>query len=140
MGQADEASAFMTELRTPQDMLEKARRELARFESQPCVDHAFNFFVTVYHVRDWASARGMSVTELAKDPDFELCRLACNQGKHLRLTGHTEQRATARDYVSHGDVAFSGVEQYAILADGERIDVSTLGRRVLRKAEEIIGK
>lgn len=125
-------------LATPRDMLEKARRELAKFEAEPSVDHAFNFFVTVFHVRDYARAQGIDVGVMDANPDFELCRLACNQGKHLCLKDKTEKRASERGYSSHGDAAFFGEEEYAIVADDQRISVSPLGRRVLAAWEQVL--
>lgn len=139
MSPADETKSLFFSFATPRDLLDKARRELARFEAEPSADHAFNFFVTVYHVRDWAAAQGIPVAELNADPDFELCRLACNQGKHFRLTGTTRSRAVERQYESHADVAFSGPQEYAVFADDARVDVASLGHRVLAKIAALLG-
>jgi hypothetical protein len=125
---------------SPRDLLEKARRELERFKAAPSSDHAFNFFVTVYHIRDWAKAQGVPVAQLDADPDFELCRLACNQGKHFRLTGGTLTRSVERHYESHQDMAYSGAEEYAVLADDTRIDVVCLGNRVLEKIAVLLAE
>jgi hypothetical protein len=62
-------------LATPQDMWQKAKRELIRFEGGPSVDHAYNFFVTVSHIRDYAKVAGLDLSALDRNADFELCRL-----------------------------------------------------------------
>jgi len=136
----EEKPPYFFNLESPRDMLAKARRELARFEAESCVDHAFNFLVTVYHIKDWAAAHGLDVAGLTNDPDFELCRLACNQGKHMRLTGVTLTKASDRQYGIHQDVGFSGPEEYAILAGNTRIGVATLGRRVLATVARYLGE
>ena len=51
-------------LATPQDMWQKAKRELTRFEGGPSVDHAYNFFVTVCHIRDYAKVAGLDLSAL----------------------------------------------------------------------------
>jgi hypothetical protein len=136
----EEKPLYFFNLESPHDMLAKARRELARFEAEPCVDHAFNFLVTVYHIKDWAAARGLDVGGLMKDPDFGLCRLACNQGKHLRLTGGTVTAASDRQYGTHQDSVYSGPEEYAIVAGETRIGVATLARRVLATVARHLGE
>jgi hypothetical protein len=47
--------------KTSWDLLGKVRRELERYEAAPLDDHAFNFFITVYHILDWAMADGISI-------------------------------------------------------------------------------
>ena len=117
------------------------QRELARFEADPSSDHVFNFFITIYHVRDWVKVEGISVDELDNDPDFELCRLACNHGKHFQLTKEiTCRKAADRQYAPHADVAFSGTQEFAIQADGIRIDIVSLGHRVLSKLSKLLNE
>lgn len=45
------------ELKSPRDMLEKARREFSRLRSDLNTDNVFNFFVTIHHIKDYVSAR-----------------------------------------------------------------------------------
>jgi hypothetical protein len=116
---------------TAREMIEKARRELTRFEADPCADHAMNFFISIHHARDYAKREGLPINEIDSDPDFELCRLASNEAKHLVLTGQTLEVAVVREFESHNDVAYGGDEAFAILADGKRISVANVGRRVL---------
>ncbi len=68
-------------------MLSKARRELARLHDDVNIDTVFNFFVTAYHVQDYLRAvvPNRDVDALLTDPDLVVCRLICNQGKHLRI-------------------------------------------------------
>lgn len=126
-------------LASPQDMWHKAGRELDRFEATPSVDNAFNFFVSMYHLRDYAKVAGLDVAVLDSDPDFQLCRLACNRGKHLNLTGQTANAVASRSFDTHDDVAFVGHEEYAVLADGTRIPILDLGLRVLLRLKPWLG-
>jgi hypothetical protein len=41
------------ELGTKEGMLEKGKRELARFEADVSVDHVYNFFVRAYDIIDY---------------------------------------------------------------------------------------
>ncbi len=127
------------DLKSPQDMWRKADRELQRFETEPSVDHAFNFFVSVYHLRDYAKLAALDLSVLDSDSDFELCRLACNSGKHLHLTGRTAADAASRSFDTHADLAFTNYEEFAVLADGQRIPVLELGRRVLIRLRPWLG-
>jgi hypothetical protein len=129
----------LLDLKSPQDMWRKADRELQRFENEPSVDHAYNFFVSIYHLRDYAKVAGLDLGVLDGDTDFELCRLACNSGKHLQLTGRTAADASGRSFDTHADLAFSGHEEFAVLADGQRIPVLELGRRVLDRLRPWLG-
>lgn len=126
---------------TPQHLLDKAIRELERFEKDPSVDNAFNLFCSISHIQDWAEACNIPMNELINDRDFQLCRLACNQGKHGILTHKNSIRISVEhQYSSHADTAFFGSEVYAILADNERIPVATLGRRVISKIKQVLKK
>lgn len=77
------------ELRSPRDVLEKARRELARLESELHIDHVFNFFVTAYHIRDYilktSAVPQVDLEIFLKDPELQACRDLCDKGKHLKL-------------------------------------------------------
>ncbi len=80
------------EIRTPRDMLEKARRERARLSARIDVDNVFNFFVTAYHVKDYIEKSGavpsVVVQELYSEQDMRVrdCRDLCDKAKHLKLT------------------------------------------------------
>lgn len=81
--------AFL-ELRTPRDMLEKARREHTRRTAAFDIDHVFNFFVTANHIRDYVektqAVPQAKVELLFEDQDLRDCRDLCDKTKHLRLT------------------------------------------------------
>jgi hypothetical protein len=71
------------ELGTAENMLEKARRELARLEADVSIDHAFNFFVTAYHISDYLDVRLKK--RARKKSWLMLCGDACNKAKHKEL-------------------------------------------------------
>jgi hypothetical protein len=47
------------EISSPRHMLEKAKREFARMKAELNTDTIFNFFVTIYHVKDYVEAQGI---------------------------------------------------------------------------------
>jgi hypothetical protein len=116
------------ELRSARDIYAKARRDFDRMEAEPSVDTVFNFFVTVYHVKDYVeAAAGSSILrEMYDDRDFQLCQFLCNKGKHLKLEGDRRPWDTHAD-ISHVDAPF------AVLAGDRRINVLDLGRSVIDK-------
>jgi hypothetical protein len=86
--------------KTPHDLLEKARRELAALETAAMIqdeteiaDALYNFAVTTFHVKDWLkSHRSDSYVArdvedyVARSPALSTCRDLCNAGKHFDLT------------------------------------------------------
>ncbi len=131
-------------LRDHRDMLAKARRELARLDAAPYdVDHVFNFFVTAYHVMDYVKAMAVpkaAVDALYADPDFELCQLICNKGKHLELrrgdqeTRFVPARTTrlGKHRLGRARLGFTGAKY---LVDGREVDLLRIGRDLVAKWE-----
>ena len=82
------------ELRTPRDMLDKARREHKRLTERVDIDNVFNFFVTAYHVKDYvekkASVPQIALESFLADPDIKDCRDLCDKAKHLTLTKRSD--------------------------------------------------
>src|SRR5258708_3859170 len=78
------------ELRTPRDMLEKARREHARLLANFDIDNVFNFFVTAWHIQDYIlktnAVPQSKIETFVKDTDIQCARDLCDKGKHLTLT------------------------------------------------------
>jgi hypothetical protein len=72
------------DLQSPRDMLEKARREFSRLQSDLNTDNIFNFFVTVHHIKDYAEEYGIPRDQLPIGGDFQTCRKLCNLAKHLK--------------------------------------------------------
>lgn len=135
------------ELRSPRDMLEKARREHQRLSTQFNIDNLFNFFVTAYHIQDYIrTSEAVAVTvlkELMEDPDMKGCRDICNQGKHLKLDPK-RGRADPKSHVWSGCVGVgapvntlpvNGGHKWVVLIDDRKIDVKHLSDMVLRKWE-----
>ncbi|XHS78535.1 hypothetical protein ACFJGW_00765 [Burkholderiaceae bacterium UC74_6] len=77
-------------LKTPRDMLDKARREHARLQASHDIDNVFNFFVTAHHIRDYVlktqAVAQVVLEEFLKSEAQQDCRNLCNKGKHLTLT------------------------------------------------------
>ena len=87
-------------LKTPHDLLEKARRELVALESAAMIqdeteiaDALYNFAVTTYHLKDWLKCHSSSSYAPRDVEDYvahswalSACRDLCNAGKHFDLT------------------------------------------------------
>lgn len=78
------------DLKTPADLREKLRRDLARLKSSPLdSDAAFNFFVTAEHMVDWVYP-GRANAEKRKRARkssalLRVCSHLANGAKHLEL-------------------------------------------------------
>lgn len=133
-------------LATPTDMLLKARRELEHLRARVTVDSVFNYFVTVFHVKDYllasAPARNAAVLLLYADPDFLACQSICNQGKHLRVdrrarpvSQEISRRSGLVGFGMVGAMMVGAGEQWDLTYDGAPVDPVALGERVLSKLE-----
>jgi hypothetical protein len=76
------------DLRSPQDLLAKLGRELARLEAAPNdVDHAFNFFVTAEHMLDWRfpdpGGRAKRAAWRKREPLLQLVSHIASGAKHF---------------------------------------------------------
>jgi hypothetical protein len=126
---------------TARDMWEKAERELHAFDAAPSADGAVNFFISVAHIRDYAVAEGKNVASMDADSDFQLCVLVSNTAKHHHLT-HKKmvELVTQRSFGGgHADSSQPYDEVFAVLADGTRFPVSSIGRAVLWKWKALLG-
>lgn len=134
--------AFL-ELRTPRDMLEKAKREHARMSAMPDIDHIFNFFVTAHHIRDYVEKSGAAtpaqVEELFQDSDMKDCRDLCDKAKHLRLTKRpdptTHQPSGALGGAPIGALPLGAGGEWELWSNGRTVAIVPLTARVLRKWE-----
>jgi len=136
------------ELKTPRDMLEKARREHARLSTAFDIDNVFNFFVTVYHIQDYvrntAAVPRPVVDAFLRDQDVKDSRDLCDKGKHLRLTkpGRIDpatavRRRGALNSAPLNTLPLNSMEVKWLVYSGNReIDVQTLADRVLEKWDD----
>ena len=131
------------ELRTPRDMLEKARREHQRLGERFGIDNLFNFFVTAYHISDYIQ-KTKAVSQVVldtflQDQDIKDCRDLCDKGKHLTLT----KRADPTTHVWSGCVGgapvgvlpVNGGDKWVLFTGDREVDVEWLAERVLKKWE-----
>jgi hypothetical protein len=129
------------ELRTPRDMLEKARREHTRLLERCDIDNIFNFFVTANHLRDYIQkAAAVSPTTLEaflKDSDLKDCRDLCDKGKHLTLTKRedpsTNTMSGCLGGAPLGAMALGSGTTWLLSSGGRSVDVQWLANRVLEK-------
>lgn len=137
------AMAFF-ELRTPRDMLAKARRERQRLTEHCDIDNLFNFFVTAYHITDYirkTRSVPQSVLEtVLQDQDFKDCRDICDKGKHLTLTKRedcdTRIWSGCIGGAPFGALPIGGGDKWVFCAGDRVIDVEWLAERVLAKWDD----
>jgi hypothetical protein len=130
--------AFL-ELRTPRDMLDKAKREHGRLSSNFNIDNVFNFFVTANHIRDYieksAAVDKDVVATFCSSQDMLDCRDLCDKAKHLRLTKRTDP-VTHRWSGALGGAPLNvlplgGDGRWELWSDNRHVDIQQLASRVL---------
>lgn len=129
------------ELRTPRDMLEKARREHERLVERFDIDNLFNFFVTAYHISDYIrktdAVPQVVLDTFLQDQDIKDCRDLCDKGKHLSLS----KRPDPRTHVWSGCIGgapigvlpIGGGDKWMLFTGDRDVDVEWLAERVLSK-------
>jgi hypothetical protein len=132
--------AFL-EIRTPRDILAKAKREHERLSCQFNIDNVFNFFVTANHIRDYIekldAASQASIDALFQDSDMKDCRDLCDKAKHLYLTKRpdpvTHRWNGALGGAPIGVLPIGGDGRWELWSDGHAVDIERLASRVLKK-------
>lgn len=130
--------AFL-ELRTPRDMLEKAKRERGRLTSNFNIDNVFNFFVTANHIRDYIEKNAALDRDLVagfcSSQDMLDCRDLCDKAKHLRLTKRadpvTHKWSGAVGGAPLGVLPMAGNGRWELWSDDRHVDIQRLADRVL---------
>ena len=152
MQQRNLPAANFFDLATPQDMLEKAKRELARMEAEVHIDNVYNFYVTAYHIQDYVQKTNPSKIEELQNflaqQDLKDCQDLCNKGKHLTLTKKNSPDPKAIVYDNQlsgntplGSLKFdAGPEWMLITSDGRYVDVLHLGRIIINHWEAFLSK
>ncbi len=128
------------ELKTPQDLLNKLRREYERLQLSPLdQDVAFNFFVTAEHMSDWiypgasGSSNAKHRNELKeKNTLLLICSHLANGSKHFEVNNKRHNS------VSDTSISKGAFQRNAFQADA--FQVSQLIIHLEQKAEKEFGK
>ena len=135
------------DLATPRDMLEKAKRELARLEARVHIDNVYNFYVTAYHIQDYVRKTNPSkIGELEKfitHQDLKDCQDLCDKGKHLKLTkkNRPDPQAIVYDQLLSGNTPLGsmkldeGHEWTLITSDGRYVNILHLAKIIVNHWE-----
>jgi hypothetical protein len=147
----DKEQAFpgFFELKTAENMLEKAKRELARLEAEESIDHVYNFFVTAYHIVDYLDERlsKQKIKRIKSRKWMHLCADACNKAKHMRLTHDRPDVETLTPFkgavlntgaLNTFALNTSSVERWIRWHDGRALEVVTFARSVIAKWGELL--
>jgi len=124
------------ELKSPRDMLEKARREFSRLKVELNTDNVFNFFVTVHHIKEYAKEHGIPENQLPVGGDFQLCRMMCNLAKHLADNGKYKDNKFSLENVKLWDEAlwdeslWDG-QQARFYLEGNELNILEIAERVI---------
>lgn len=132
------------ELRTPHDMLEKARREHKRLTEHFDTDNLFNFFVTAYHISDYIRKTNVVsqtvIDTFLQDQDIKYCRDLCDKGKHLTLTKRpdpaTQIWSGCLGGAPLGALPLGGGNKWVLVTADREVDIEQLAEQVLLKWEE----
>jgi len=126
------------ELKSPRDVLEKARREFARLQADLNTDNVFNFFVTIHHIKDYVKESGITEDQFPKGGDFQLCRKICNSAKHLSDQGKYKDNNFIRAKVTLWEVGLWDKS----LWDGSQAEFHFEGKKldILEIAEGLINE
>lgn len=135
------------ELRTPRDMLEKARREYGRLTTNFNIDNVFNFFVTVHHIEDYIEKTGAGTwpafDAFKGDQDILDARDMCDKGKHLRLT-HKNRTDPSTAHITLGQLNTVPLntlplndytDEWMLQSGNRTLNVAALAKRVVQKWE-----
>jgi len=85
------------QLRTPHDLVAKARHDLARMRSDPNDAYAaFDFFVTVRHLPDWLYPNDSKMKEslFSEHIELRICRHLADGAKHFEVTNQKHKQVT----------------------------------------------
>lgn len=138
------------ELSGPRDLLEKAKRELRRLEVELHVDHVYNFFVTAYHIRDYAEKTSAvpqrELEDFLKDRELLMCRDICDKGKHFRLTKSNRTDPTTIVWDASicgapiGVLPLAAGETWMAFTSQGQVDVCGLAANVIQKWELFLAR
>lgn len=131
------------ELRTPGDMLAKAKRERQRLADGINTDHVYNFFTTVVHIADYVKHSGsvsqVELDRLRQHKIFKLARDLCDAGKHLKLTQPGRTTPSANVYPNSMFRAPFGAwtfgpqkENWMVNSDGNWMGVFAIADEILQ--------
>jgi hypothetical protein len=131
------------ELQSARDMLEKARREFSRLQSDLSTDNVFNFFVTAYHIKDYAKEVGIPESQFLNVVDFQLCKKLCNMAKHLADHGKYKDNKHSVESVKlwNDGLWEDGLwdcKEAKFIFEGNQLDILQLAERVLNICDSIL--
>jgi len=112
------------------DLFDKAKRDFIVMENNLTADTVFNFFSTVYHVKDWIKFYHPHLQNdidayCCDDMDFILCEEICLKGKYIGTDDSTFYRNGAC---------------YEINLDGVKHPVFRIGEIIIKKIEHCFEK
>lgn len=131
------------QIKSPVDMLEKARRERDRMVAEVHIDHVYNFFVTVAHVADYVKHSGAVeqryLDDFCKNPTYTICRDLCNNGKHTVLTKFGRDTPTAGVFQNHMFRAPFGTWNFGPQKENWMVFVAPRWVSVIQIADDMLG-
>jgi len=129
-------------LKTPVDMLEKAKRERSRMVTDLHVDHVFNFFVTAAHIADYVKHSGTVeqryLDQFRQNPTYRLCRDLCDNGKHTILTKEGRETPSAGAFENNIFRVPFGTWNFGPQKESWMVQVDGRWTSVLRIADEML--
>jgi len=144
------------DLRTPQDLLAKARHDFGRLKSSPLDQYAaFDFFVTARHIPEWVAGPGgdKGSALFKRYVELRIARHIAEGAKHFEATD-TRHKQVSATTVTPGAFQAGAFQSSAFETGGlsvaldpadpdtsllgTRIDALELARRVLAVLEKVV--
>jgi len=123
------------ELRTAQDLLDKAKRDYEACKANPSADLVFNLVCTLNHVSDWADKDeetripAAEVGHVSSSDEARIVRQLCNRFKHFeKKSGHPEvsHRPGGAFSSAFSDGFDNAPEAYVVDDRGEQLDILSI--------------
>jgi hypothetical protein len=140
------------ELKTPRDMLEKAKREHGRLVDRFDIDNVFNFFVTAHHITDYVCPGEyrfypQALKDLLNEPDMVATADLCDKGKHLVLARFRANRprdpiATVESAGEYNTAPYNALpynasaETWKLTCGAGTFDIELLANRIIPRWEK----
>lgn len=110
MGEVFEGGELTYGFRSPGDLFEKVKRDVAKLDDVT-LDHIYNFMVAAWQLQEWLdpnhvhSGSSEARKDLKNNYLLQACRNICDVSKHFAITRHREKRVPTRvNVIGHGAV------------------------------------
>ncbi|QGY40236.1 hypothetical protein GM415_08885 [Pseudodesulfovibrio cashew] len=148
----------MFDIITGTDLLDKAKRELTKYQQQPNSDNLFNLFVTIRHIEDYAKykfATRKSRNKYHKKIEdtfgdlYPWMLFICNKQKHCKVSTGVVGQAMEGGHVQYAfsgeingaplnELPINGGDEYRVEYNGATYELGQLAAMLIGKWENLL--